>query len=77
MILVRTDHPCLRVGCHNVVVGVHTYRDGMPRVGVLAPCAQLGPRSSVERKQRLGFHVVACMRLYRSPGATPHIYRAR
>jgi hypothetical protein len=53
------------------------YRDGMPRVGVLAPRAQLGPQSSVERKQRLGFHVVACMRLYRSPGATPHIYRAR
>jgi hypothetical protein len=52
---------------------VHTYRDGMLRMGVLAPLAQLGLwRSSVERRWRLGFHVMACRCM--SPLAPPLIF---
>jgi hypothetical protein len=32
----------------------------MPYVGVVAPRAQLGLRSSAETRWRLGFHMVAC-----------------
>jgi hypothetical protein len=37
------------------------YKGGTSCVGVLAPHAQLGLQSSDDRRQRLGFHVVACV----------------
>jgi hypothetical protein len=54
------------------------YGDGMPHVGVLAPCAQLGFQSSADRRWRLGFHVVVCLAcVNRAPNPAPYIYRER
>jgi hypothetical protein len=50
------------------------YRDGTSCVGVLAPCAQLGIQSLVERRQRLGFHMVVCRRVLFTPLALPLIF---
>jgi hypothetical protein len=45
--------------------------DGTSCVGVLSPCAQLGIRSSVERRWPLGFQVVVCRRVLIMPLAPP------
>jgi hypothetical protein len=50
------------------------YIDGMPRVGVLAPHAQLGLQSSAERRRRLRFHVVACRHVLLALLAPPLIF---
>jgi hypothetical protein len=52
------------------------YRDGTPRVGVLAPRTQLGLQSLAEKRWRLGFHMVACRRVIIAPLALIFIEHA-